>query len=221
MTCLLGEQDLSEGVSHGMIIEVLDTLCSNQLLLSETQEMLIEAFKRLDKGSLVLDIDLEIQLMKLAVYVESARDTKVSSLLLTISFIRCCKVLPKHIKRMMRSQKKAEAHVVESLVDSVDSMIQHSIAFDNETIALSSKVIDSCIIACLKYGMMESSEDLSAASGGCLKTIRLLMSLKQGVLGIIRPSQIHAMAVSHSSFQSTLSGNKAVKLELIHLFFHT
>lgn len=220
ISCLLGERDLSEGASLEMIIEVLETLCSNQLLLSETQEMLIEVFKKLDKGSLVLDIDLEIQLMKLAVYVESARDTKVSSLLLTISFIRCCKVLPKHIKRMMRSQKKAEAHVVESLVDSVDSMIQHSIAFDNETIALSSKVIDSCIIACLKYGMMESSDDLLVASGGCLKTIRLLMSNK-GVSGSIRPSQIHAMAVSHSSFQSALSGNKVVKLELIHLLLCT
>ena len=220
MTCLLGERDISEGISHGMIIEVLETLCSNQLLLTETQEMLIEAFKKLDKGSLVLDIDLEIQLMKLAVFVESAKDTEVVSVL-TKAFIRCCKVLPKHIKRMMRSQKKAEAHVVESLVDSVDSMIQHSIAFDNETIALSSKVIDSCIVACLKYGMMESSEDLSKASGGCLKTIRLLMSSNQGASGSISPSQIHAMAVSHSSFQSALSGNKAVKLELIHLLLRT
>jgi len=221
LSCLLGERDLSEGVSLEMIIEVLETLCSNRLLLTETQEMLIEAFKRLDKGSLVLDIDLEIQLMKLAICVESTQDTEVSSHLLTKAFIRCCKVLPKHIKRMMRSQKKAEADVVESIVASLASMIQHSSSFDDETIALSSKAIDSCIIACLKYGMMESSEELSLPSKGCLKTIRLLMSSNRGALGSIRPSQIHAMAVSHSSFQSALSGNKAVKLELIHLLLCT
>ena len=221
MACLLREQDLSEGVSLIMIIEVLDTLCSNRLLLSEIREMLVEVFKRLDKGSLVLDIDLEIQLMKLAICVESAQDTEVSSHLLTIGFIRCCKILPKHIKKMMRSQKEAEARVVESLVTSLASMIEHSSSFDDKNLTKSSKVIDSCIVACLKYGMMESSEELSLASGGCLKTIRLLMSSNQGALGSISPSQIHAMAVSHSSFQSALSGNKAVKLELIHLLLCT
>jgi len=212
---LLRQQTPLKGVTLGVILGVLEALCSNQFILHETQQGIIDILGHLENGTKALAINDEMQMMNLAIRVEpSAKNQGLdTSLLLTKAFLRCCKVLPKHIKKMLRTKQEAETRLVESFVHTLSSFIENAHSFDEKTVTLSANVIDNCIIACLKYGMMESNEVKScSALGGCLKIIRLLMVKSHSpesptgvVLGSLNPSQVHAMAVSHSSFQSAVS----------------
>ena len=198
-------------MTSGVILDVLEVLCSNQFILPEMQQSILEVFGHLKNGSKVLAINHEIQMMNLAISVESSLENQGSntSLLLTKALERCCKVLPKHIKKMLRTKQEAESLLVESLAHTLSSLIENCHSFDEK----SSHVIDSCIIACLKYGIMDSSELAScSAFGGCLKVVRMLMVKSHSpestvVLGSLAPSQVHAMVVSHSSFQCALSSS--------------
>ena len=211
-------------VSVGEMLDLLDTLCSNHstLILDEAQQSFLEVFDQFDNNSLTINIDQEIQMMELATRISSQHNTgSTASILLTRAFTRCCKVLPRCIRDVVRSNKWVDAELtrrVECLVDIASSLIEIAQSFDKKAAAQSADVIDRCAIACLKYGIMESSETTSSAFGSCLRFIRLLMLKTHGpipsrnvALGSLTPSQIHIMAVSHSSFQSTLSnGHQAV-----------
>ena len=216
------------------MLDLLDTLCSNHstLILDEAQQSFLEVFDQLDNNSLTISIDLEIKLMELATRISSQHNKGyTSSMLLTRAFTLCCKVLPMHLKALVRTNKKGDAERwwkmvdersaltrrVEGLVNIATSLIEIAQSFDKNAAVQSSDVIDRCVIACLKYGIMESSDTTSSAFGSCLRFIRLLMLKTHGPtsrnisLGSLTPSQIHIMAVSHSSFESTLSnGQQAV-----------
>ena len=211
-------------VSLGEMLDLLDTLCSNHstLILDEAQQSFLAVLDQLDDNLLTISVDHEIQMMELATRISSQHNTgSTASILLTRAFTRCCKVLPRCIRDVVRSNKWVDAELtrrVECLVDIASSLIEIAQSFDKKAAAQSADVIDRCALACLKYGCMESSETTSSAFGSCLRFIRLLMLKTHGpissrnvALGSLTPSQIHIMAVSHSSFQSTLSnGHQAV-----------
>ena len=214
------------------MLDLLDTLCSNHstLILDEAQQSFLEVLDQLDDNLLTISVDHEIQMMELATRISSQHNTgSTSSILLTRAFTRCCKVLHRCILRRpknvdaerwwkMVEERPELTRRVECLVGIASSLIEIAHSFDKKAAAKSADVIDRCAIACLKYGMMESSETTSSAFGSCLRFIRLLMLKTHGpissrnvALGSLTPSQIHIMAVSHSSFQSTLSnGHQAV-----------
>ena len=208
MTC-------TNNVSFEVILDVLEALCSNQLLIFEMQKRLLSIFDRIR----VLSIEHEIHVMRLSIICVKSIHGPSSSLLLTKAFLRCCQLLPKHIKKMIRSSPGDEARSLESLVNMIASLIENAHSFDENTVVQSSNTIDSCLVACLKYGMMDPNNASSCSIfGGCLKIVRLLMvkardpsTSTQVALVSFTPSQVHAMAVSHSSFQVALSnGNRAV-----------
>lgn len=197
-------------VSFALILDVLEALCSNQLIL-DMQKSLLRFFDQFA----VLPIEHEIQMMRLTkiICVEPS-----SSLLLTKAFLRCCKLLPKHIKKMIQTSPMAEACSLETLIYMLASLIENARSFDRDTVLQSSNTIDKCLVACLKYGLSVPNNASSCSIfGGCLKIVRLLMvkahdpsSSTQVALGSLTPSQVHAMAVSHSLFQVALSnGNRA------------
>jgi len=204
-------QGSSYKMGPGQILDVLEELSSNRSIPPEMQQSLVEVFNRLEIGSMAFKISHEIQVIKLAISVNSSLQNgeSDSTLLLTKAFVRCCKILPKQIKKMLRTKQEAESLMVESLAHICSSLIESTHSLDEK----SSHVIDNCIIACLKYGMMESRDFAScAAFGGCLKIVRNLIAKSHSpgsavVLGSLTPSQIHAMAVSHSSFQNAISSN--------------
>mmetsp|Transcript_11591 Transcript_11591/g.20148 ORF Transcript_11591/g.20148 Transcript_11591/m.20148 type:complete len:310 (-) Transcript_11591:2029-2958(-) len=204
-------QGSSYKMGPGQILDVLEELSSNRFIPPEMQQSLVEVFNRLEIGSMAFKISHEIQVIKLAISVNSSLQNgeSDSTLLLTKAFVRCCKILPKQIKKMLRTKQEAESLMVESLAHICSSLIESTHSLDEK----SSHVIDNCIIACLKYGMMESRDFAScAAFGGCLKIVRNLIAKSHSpgsavVLGSLTPSQIHAMAVSHSSFQNAISSN--------------
>ena len=188
-----------------VILDVLEALCSHKFIIFATRMSLHEVLDYIDNGTIQLPIGRDIQIMRLAVCINDF-------LLLTKAFVRCCKVLPKYVKKMLRSREAEEARVVGSLLDTFFSLVDHCETFDETTLSKSSNVIDACIISCLKYGMMDSSEfSSSSIFGGCLKAIRMVMSKShspvskaQFVLGSMTCTQVHAMAISHSSFKSAI-----------------
>ena len=211
----------AKGVTLGVIFDVLETLCSKQFILLETQQSILEVLDRLDNGS-ALALDYEIQLMKLAIIVGTSltgQEPAAPSLMMAKAFLRCCKVLPKHVKKMMRAKQEAEIHRVESLLHTLSSLVKNTHTF-HEFLQENGcqTVIDNCIVACLKYGMMESGEFVSCSIlGGSLKTVRLLVvkshkcvTANQLRIGSLTPAQVHAMAISHSSFQNALSSGDKV-----------
>lgn len=214
---ILNYQTFTNEVTLGIVLGVVEALCSSRFILHETQQAIIEILNHLENDNKVLAIDHEIKMLNLAVCVGSSLKNQGlgTSLLQTKAFMRCCKMLPKHIKKMLRTKREAETGWVESLVHAFSSLIKNAQSFDEETVTMSSNVIDNCIIACLKYGMMESNEESSSSVlGGCMKCVRLLMvqshspgSPTQVGLGSLTSSQVHAMAASHSSFQSALSAS--------------
>ncbi len=151
-----------------------------------------------------------VGIMKLAISLASQVEN--GSLLLTTVFLRCCKLLPKEIKIMLRTKESEAAFAVDSLVGILSTSIAKVETFDENTILMSTCVVDNCIAACLKYGMMEQ-HDLTMCSifGGCLKIVRLLMGKGHGrtQLGRLTPLQVHAMTVSHSSFQHSISQRRS------------
>ena len=151
-----------------------------------------------------------VGILKLAISL--ACQVENGSLLLTTVFLRCCKLLPKKIKTMIRTKESEAACAVDSLVNTLSISIAKFEAFDEKTIAMSPYIIDNCIVACLKYGIMEQHDStMYSIFGGCLKIVRLLMGMGHGrtQLGRLTPSQVHAMAVSHSSFQHSMSQRRS------------
>lgn len=220
LALLANEQESAtpRGILYTMILDVLCALCCNDHVPSDVQYGIIQVFiqvenqvfNQLDNGSLVLEIENERKLMLLLSVCTDPFQDNIELYHMTKAIVRCCKLLPKHIKKMVRTQDKDQAIVVESLIRIIFSMIEYAPKFDKETLTESSDLIDHCIIACLKYGMMESDNALSSIYGGCLKIVRLIISTRQVVLGSLTPSQIHAMTASHSSFQTALSsGSKS------------
>lgn len=196
------------------MLDVLKALCSNQLLILETQKQVLSIFDR----KRTLPIEHEMQMIRLTgiVFVKSIHGSS-SSLLLTKAFLRCCELLPKLIKKLMRNSSEAAARSLELMVCTLSSFIENASSFDESTVARSSNTIDSCIVACLKYGIMGPNHSSSdSIFGGCLKIVRLLMAThdpslsSQVALGSFTSSQVHAMAVSHSSFHNALSNDNRV-----------
>lgn len=215
-------------VPFEVLLDVLGVLSSARLILPEMQKCLQDTFFKLERGSIALVVDHETKLLHLAISVESLlKEQAATESLLKNILMRCCRLLPKHTKKMLRLRGDSESLCVESLVELFSSLIE-SCEFGDEN--LPSEVANSCIVACLKYGMMDASEiPLSSALGGCLKVVRMMMSKSHSsgssaVLGSLTPSQVHAMAVSHSSFHGALScsgGQGPQQLELIKLLICT
>ncbi|KAL3807850.1 hypothetical protein ACHAXA_009878 [Cyclostephanos tholiformis] len=207
------DQDQMIGISNlsfGVILDALEAICSNQLLIFETQKRVLSRFERIRN----LPTEHEVQMIRLAaiVCVKSIHGS-YSTLLLTKAFLRCCELVPKLIKKMIRNSSEAAARSLESMFCMLSSFIGNAPSFDENIVARSSNTIDSCIVACLKYGIMETNNTSSCSIfGGCLKIVRLLIrkvhdpSLSSQVaLGSLTSSQVHAMVVSHSSFHIALS----------------
>lgn len=165
-----------------------------------------------DSGVLSVDVN-DIGIFNMAISLEYSQNfpREDVSFLLTKAFLRCCELLPKQIKKMLRTKDSADASAVDSFLGILSSLIEKANIFDKNIIALESNIIDKCLTSCLKYGMMELHDEMSCLIfGGCLKVIRLIMRTSHGpsstvVLGRLTPSQVHAMAVSHSSFHRALA----------------
>jgi hypothetical protein len=199
-------------VSFEEIICVLDVLRMNCL---DMQNALLGIFDRF-KTSPLKDV---VQLMVLIK--KRSRDFGPnSSLILTKAFLRCCQSLPKHIKRILRTNPvhRADKRLLESLVCVLAHFIRNDAdRFDKNV--MNQSFIDNCVVACLKYGLMEPIDaSLCSILAGCIKIVRLLTveidpwpsqddfcRKSRRPLGSLTPSQVHVMAVSHSSFNAALS----------------
>lgn len=137
--------------------------------------------------------------------------------LLTKVFLRCCQLLPKQIKVMLKTKGRDAVCKVDSLVGILSTSMAKIESFDVNAISTTSQVIDNFIVACLKYGMIELHDaTICSIFGGCLKMIRVLMETMHGpktksqTPRCLTPSQVHAMVISHSSFHHSLSQRKSV-----------
>ena len=178
-------------------------------------------------------VELDIRTMKLAIDVDSRltscfADQKTQ--LLPQAFLSCCRLIPKHLKRLIRSKKDTDARHVDDL------LLVFFASLDGATRLQAQdeiNVIDGCLISCLKYGMMDSAGSASRATlGGCLKAIRLLLKARaestesQLISSDLSAAQLHAMALSHSHFGSALgsdevSGGVTQQGELVKLLLYT
>lgn len=192
------------------ILATLEALCSNQHAIPEMRNCILCMCD--DSGGLSVD---DVRILKLAVSLEIEHQNVPP--LLTKVLLRCCQLLPKRVKTMLRMKESAAASDVDSLVGILSSSIAKIDTFDENITANSSHTIHNCIVACLKYGMMEIHDATTCSVlGGCLKVIRLLIGMAYGsssksqIQWLLTPSQIHAMAVSHSSFHHCISQRKSI-----------
>ena len=202
-------------MSFEEIIGVLDALRMKCLDMQNALLCIFDRFK-------TLPLKDEVQLMML-IKKRSNDFGPNSSLILTKALLRCCQSLPKHIKRILRTNpaQRADLQSLESLVCVLAHFIRNDADRLDKTV-VNQSYIDNCAVACLKYGLTEPIDaSLCSILGGCIKIVRLLtvetdpwlsqddVRKSRRLLGSLTPSQIHVMAVSHSSFHATLSyGNR-------------
>jgi hypothetical protein len=200
-------------LSLEMIIGVIEKLCADGYIVSETVQCLKEVFGLLEKGSLVLPARHEMQIVRLVVCVDTSKQEEEidGSKLTAKAFLRCCKLIPMYLKKVVRTKGVEEELIIslEMLIGYTANLWERADHFSDE-IRSSSGVVDSLIVSCLKYGMMDVSDFTSCSVfGGCLKIIRLILSqTSEGDLCKVRtiaPRQVHAMAISHSAFELAIS----------------
>ena len=196
------------------------TICSEGFIQSETVQCLLEIFDSLDNGNLGLPAEQEVAMVRLAMFIASkqaeAEDTS-TSIMMTKSFLRCCKLIPKYLKKMVRAGAEEElASLVATLIGYTANLLERAHHFSDEILSSSSSIVDSLIVSCLKYGMTDAVKFASSSIlGGCLKIIRLMLSkTSEGKLSAvcsIVPGQVHAMAISHSAFEMVISKKEEFK----------
>ncbi|KAL7554426.1 hypothetical protein ACHAWF_017849 [Thalassiosira exigua] len=240
-TMLSKRNNLEAQMSLDLMLTVLKALCSKQLILHETQKMILEVFGHLEDGSMTMTMSQEVEMLKLALCVGTSqnREKLPVSLLLSKTLVRCCGILPKCIKKMIRTKQEEVCSLVDSTVHILTYLVENVHMLAEKVVTESSDVIDGCIIACLKYGMRGDSSDptLGLRLAGCLKIVRIILlkshtlgTSSSIVIGTISPSQVHAMAISHSSFPSLFSKKETTcvkthgpiqQLELVRLLLCT
>ena len=109
--------------------------------------------------------------------------------------------------------------LLEMLLGYTANLWERKDCFSDDAISSSSSIVDSFIVSCLKYGMMDTSAFASSSVfGGCLKIIRLILSQSSEDMfateGTIRPGQVHAMASSHSAFDLAVSKKEELSTRL-------
>ena len=214
-TLLLRKRNKNGGqvLSLEMITNAIEKLCSRGYYVSETLTCMQDVFEGLEKGELVLSNQNQMQIVRLVVSMSiSKREEEVVSLLAK-AFMHCCRLIPKLLKKVVRTRGAEE-----SAVKSLDVMIGYTSDLwecNNRFIGeiTSPSIIDNLIVSCLKYGMTDATEFTSSSVfGGCLKIIRLILAQTSNdeisKVRSIKPSQVHAMVVSHSAFNITIGVGK-------------
>ena len=184
-------------------------LCSEGFIRSETVQCLVEIFDSLDKGTFVLLAKHEVVVVRLVICIASKQGNEMStSIMITKSFLRCCKLIPTFLKKLLGAKVEEEELTtsLENLIGFTAKLWECANNFRVDILSSSSSTIDSLVVSCLKYGMADASESTSrSVLGGCLKIIRLILSrTSKGELSVVRtivPGQVHAMAISHSAFE--------------------
>ncbi len=188
---------------------MLLTICSEGFFRSETVECLLELFDSFNNGNIALPAQQEVAIVKLVVSITSKQDDSSTSIMATKCFLRCCKLTPMCLKKLVRSKgtEKELASLVTSLIGATANLLERAHNFSDEILSsLSSSTVDNCLVSCLKYGMTDTiGFTSSSVLGGCLKIIRLMLSQALGgklsAACSIVPGQVHAMTISHSAFE--------------------
>jgi len=214
LTLLPGmEENKGAHLSLEMIVDVIEKLCFGGYNVSETVQCLQEVFGSLEKGTLVLSAQHEIQIVRLGICVAaSIQEEEINeSIVIVKAFLRCCKLIPKLLKKVVRTKGVEEelTMLLEMLLGYTANLWERKDCFSDDAISSSSSIVDSLIVSCLKYGMMDTSAFASSSVfGGCLKIIRLILCQSSEDMfateGTIR-GQVHAMAISHSAFGLAIS----------------
>ena len=201
-------------LSLEMIVDVIEKLCFDGYIGTETVQCLLGVFRSLENGTLVLPAQQEMQMVRLVICIAASKQEKEidESKLIAKAFLRCCKLIPKCLKKAVRSKglEGGVAISLEKLIGYTAYLLECADHFSDEVLSSSSSIVDSLIVACLKYGMVDTSDFTSCSVfGGCLKMIRLILSqTSEGELSKVRtivPGQVHAMAISHSALELAIS----------------
>lgn len=212
LTLLRGiEKNETQLSSLGMIVDVIERLFVGGYHIPETTQCLQEVLDSLEKGTLVLPVQQEMQIVSLVACVAASKQEMENdeSAVISKALYRCCKIIPKLLKKVVRTKGADEELLVmfEALLGYTATLWERRGRFNDGNIL---SVLNSMILSCLKYGMMDASDFASSSLfGGCLKIIRLILSpTSEGrisIEGTISPGQVHAMAVSHSAFDLAIS----------------
>lgn len=192
---------------------MLLAICAEGFFRSETVECLLEIFDSFDNGNIALPAEQEVDIARLVISITSEQDDESTSIMATKCFLRCCKLVPMHLKKLVRSKgtEKELASLVTTLIGATANLLERAHNFSDEILSsLPSSIVDNCLVSCLKYGMTDTvSFTSSSVLGGCLKTIRLMLSQASGgklskACSIV-PGQVHAMTITHSAFELVVS----------------
>jgi len=224
LTLLPGmENKGAQVLSLEMIVDVIEKLCFGGYNVSETVQCLQEVIGSLEKGTLVLSAQHEIQIVRLVICVAASfQEEEINeSVVIVKAFLRCCKLIPKLLKKVVRTKGEEEelTMLLEMLLGYTANLWERKDCFSDDAISSSSSIVDSLIVSCLKYGMMDTSAFASfSIFGGCLKIIRVILSQSSEDMfateGTIRPGQVHAMASSHSAFDLAVSKKEELSTRL-------
>lgn len=192
------------------IVDVIESLCFGGHLVSETLRCLLEVLDSLEKGTLVLPVQQEIQIVRLVTFVAASKEEEDvnESAVIAKAFFRCCKLIPKLLKKVVQTKGVEDefAVLLETLLGYTADLWELEDRISDDNMSSSVSVINSMIVSCLKYGMVDTSGIASpSVLGGCLKIIRLILSAGFAKEGTIPPGQVHAMAISHSAFGLVIS----------------
>ena len=210
LTLLRGMEKNGARPSLEVIVDVIERLCVGGYHISGTTQCLQEVLDSLEKGTFVLPVQQEMQIVRLVACVAASKQEVENNVSAVIAkaFLRCCHLIPKLLKKVVRTKGAEEGLAVlfETLLGYTANLWAHNGRFSGQTISSSLSVLNSMIVSCLKYGMMDASDFVSSSLfGGCLKIIRLILSpTSEGTFskeGTIPPGQVHAMAISHSAFE--------------------
>lgn len=192
-------------------LHVLHVLCSIGIVPFDLPSKLLDFIKALENGLRTETIEDNIHLIHLVDCVHKVKEDE--TLLLTRAFLRGCKLLTKLLKSYSRNKQKSISLLLGTLMGEFTSLLERISAFDQGIVSSCSDTIDKAIIACLKYGLLEAEDQsTSGINEECLKFVRSIVRASSVSLGSFSPGQIHAMAISHSSFQRTVSGEISKEL---------
>lgn len=130
-------------------------------------------------------------------------------MLLTYAFLRCCTLVPKLLKIVLRNKLSTLSSLLMTLNGHLLNLLEKVAQFDSGIATSCSGTVEKLVVACLKYGINEAEDQhVCSIHGECLKTVRSILNashFNSTALVGIAPSQVHSMIVSHSSFQRAIS----------------